>query len=70
MLCQFNLTHPITPIFFLLDIHSNLVPKQTTVTIKNYKHLIFMEYAYFKNNNKEEILVTILPTKGVIRIKC
>lgn len=31
---------------------------------------MFMEYLYFQNNNKEEeILVTILPTKGVIRIK-
>lgn len=55
--------------FFLLDIHSNLVPKQNTLTNKNYRH-IYGVCLFMKKNNKEEILVTILPIKGIIGIKC
>lgn len=51
---------------FLLDIHSNLVPKLTTVTIKATN--IFMDYIY-KKKNKKEIVVTILPTTAIIRIR-
>lgn len=53
----------------LLEIHPYLVPKQTILTSKNYKCTTFIEYVYEKNN-KERILVTILPAKRLIKIKC